>query len=118
MNLPSFKYCSTALLFMIVVSAIVCTPLLARGASVHVEPLKFPVQLSNSQAQSLAGFLFFKPGNEKNCFKKKKQEHVLKCLRKGLKNRTLQVLVHGFSYNHTYQRCELLVCSVYGQPGF
>jgi pimeloyl-ACP methyl ester carboxylesterase len=102
MNFPSFKRCSTALLSMIVGSAIVCTPLLARGASVHVEPLKFPVQLSTGQDHSFAGFLFFKPGNKKNCFKKKKQKQVLKCLRKGLKNRTLQVLVHGFSYNHTY----------------
>jgi pimeloyl-ACP methyl ester carboxylesterase len=102
MNFPSFKRCSTALISMIAVSAIVCTPLLAHGASVHVEPLKFPVQLSNGQDHSLAGFLFFQPENEKNCFKKKKQKQVLKCLRKGLKNRTLQVLVHGFSYNHTY----------------
>lgn len=102
MNFPSFKLCSVALLSVIVVSAIVCTPSLVRGAFVHIEPLKFPVRLSNGQDHSFAGFLFFKPGNEKNCFKKKKQKQVLKCLRKGLKNRTLQVLVHGFTYNHTY----------------
>jgi len=102
MNFPSFKHFSTALLSVIVVSAIVCTPSLVRGASVHVETLKFPVRLSNGQDHTFAGFLFFKPGNEKNCFKKKKQKQVLKCLRKGLENRTLQVLVHGFSYNHTY----------------
>ena len=102
MNFPWFKRCSTALLSVIVVSTIVCTPSLVRGATVHVEPLKFPVQLSNGQDHFFAGFLFFQPGNEKNCFKKKKQKQVLKCLRKGLKNRTLQVLVNGFSYNHTY----------------
>ena len=71
--------------------------------AVQIKILSFPIQLSDGTSQHLTGFLFFDRHNFKICHKQRSYSRVVKCLKKRfLRNRTLQVLVHGFTYNHTY----------------
>jgi pimeloyl-ACP methyl ester carboxylesterase len=66
------------------------SPLLAQSGAVNMERITFPVTLSDGQPYNLVGYLYTGIGNPDN---------VVNC---GQRNHTLQVLVHGGSYNHTY----------------
>lgn len=71
--------------------------------AVQIKKLSFPIQLSDGTNQHIAGFLYFDRQNLKVCHEKRAYSRVGKCLKKrSLRNQTLQVLVHGFTYNHTY----------------
>jgi hypothetical protein len=73
------------------------------NSSVRVQKIPFPVLLSKGPPQRMAGFLFWDPSNFKNCQQQRPIFRLLKCIKdRSLKNRTLQVLVHGFTYNHTH----------------
>ncbi len=71
--------------------------------TVQLKRLSFPIQLSDETNQHIAGFLYFDRQNLKVCHEKKPYSRVVKCIKKrSLRNQTLQVLVHGFTYNHAY----------------
>jgi pimeloyl-ACP methyl ester carboxylesterase len=75
----------------------------AKNASsnpIQIQRVDFPIFLSDGTTQSMAGFLFWKSAKGMDCQKKKTPEKINKCLFKKLS--TIQVVVHGFSYNHTY----------------
>ncbi|MDR4493419.1 MAG: alpha/beta hydrolase [Nitrospirales bacterium] len=71
--------------------------------SVLVKRLSFPIQLGDKTGQQMAGFLYFDSQGFSVCKRHKSLFYLLKCIQtQSLKNRTLQVLIHGFTYNHTY----------------
>lgn len=76
------------------------------NGSVRVQKIPFPVLFSDGTRQTrqmMAGFLFWDPSNFKNCQKQRPASRLSKCIKnRALKNKTLQVLVPGFTYNHTY----------------
>ena len=65
---------------------------------IQVEHIKFPVTVLGEQ-HTIAGVLYVNPSQHKICSHKNTPRKVEKCL---LKLSTLQVLVHGLTYNHTY----------------
>lgn len=76
------------------------------NGSVRVQKIPFPVLFSDGTKQTrqmMVGFLFWDPSNFKNCQEQRPLFRLQKCIKdQSLKNRTLQVLVPGFTYNHTY----------------
>ena len=68
-------------------------------SAIQVEHLTFPIQLSDGSIHTMAGVLYSYPSQHKICSHKNTPRKVEKCF---LKLSTLQVLVHGLTYNHTY----------------
>ncbi len=66
---------------------------------VHVQHLTFPIQLLDGSTHTMAGVLYISPRQQKICAHKNTPHKVKKCF---LKLSTLQVLVHGWTYNHRY----------------
>lgn len=67
-------------------------------SDLHVQRIKFPVTVLGEQ-HTIAGVLYVNPSQHKICSHKTTPRKVEKCF---LKLSTLQVLVHGWTYNHTY----------------
>lgn len=71
--------------------------------SLRVEKIRFPVVLSDGTRQIMAGFLYWDSTKFVDCPKLRPIQKIRKCNKdRSLKNDTLQVLVPGFTYNHTY----------------
>ncbi len=66
---------------------------------IQTKHVKFPVQLSDGSTYTIAGVVYFNPTQRKICLHKNTSRKMEKCF---LKLSTLQVLVHGWTYNHTY----------------
>ncbi len=67
-------------------------------SDIHVQHIKFSIQLLDSQ-HTIAGVLYVNSRQQKICSQKATPRKIEKCF---LKLSTLQVLVHGWTYNHTY----------------
>ncbi len=67
-------------------------------SAIHVQDIKFPVTVLGKE-HTIAGVLYVNPSQHKICSHKATPRKVEKCF---LKLSTLQVLVHGWTYNHTY----------------
>ncbi len=67
-------------------------------SDIHVQHIRFPVTVLGEQ-HTIAGVLYVKPSQHKICSHKNTPRKVEKCF---LKLSTLQILVHGWTYNHTY----------------
>jgi pimeloyl-ACP methyl ester carboxylesterase len=65
-------------------------PLFAQSGTIQMERFEFPVVLSDQQTHTVVGYLYSVTGNPNN---------IENC---GQRSHTLQVLVHGGSYNHKY----------------
>jgi pimeloyl-ACP methyl ester carboxylesterase len=65
-------------------------PLFAQSGTIQMERFEFPVTLSDQQTYTVAGYLYTVIGNPND---------IGNC---GQRGHTLQVLVHGGSYNHKY----------------
>ncbi|HBP86556.1 MAG TPA: alpha/beta hydrolase [Nitrospirales bacterium] len=71
--------------------------------SLQVQKISFPVSLSDGTRSLLSGFLIWDSTKFADCHKEKPFQALQKCnTSRSLKNATLQVLVPGFTYNHTY----------------
>jgi pimeloyl-ACP methyl ester carboxylesterase len=71
--------------------------------SLQVQKIRFPVFLSDGTRQIMAGFLYWDSTKLADCHKQQPLQDIRKCNKdRFLKNHTLQVLVPGFTYNHTY----------------
>ena len=68
-------------------------------SAIQVELLTFPIQLSDGSTHTMAGMLYVSPRQHKICSDKTTPRKIEKCF---LKLSTLQVLIHGWTYNHTY----------------
>jgi pimeloyl-ACP methyl ester carboxylesterase len=79
-----------ALLIVSLLSLWLPNPLLAQSGNVNVERVAFPVTLADQQSYSMVGYLYTVTGNPND---------IANC---GERRHTLQVLVHGGSYNHKY----------------
>ena len=105
MNFPSCHDPRRSIPFFIPARCNNLGPVVQRsGASVRVNVGELSVfNLSNGHDASLyVGFLYYKL-DFNVCFKEKSLKKIVRCLlEKRLKNPTLQVLVHGFTYNHIY----------------
>ncbi len=66
---------------------------------IQAKHVKFPVQLSDGSTHTIAGVFYVNPAQRAICSHKNTPRKVEKCF---LKLTTLQVLVHGWTYNHTY----------------
>ena len=67
-------------------------------SDIQVQHIRFPITLLGSK-HTMAGVLYVNPSQQKICSDKDTPRKVKKCF---LKLSTLQVLVHGLTYNHTY----------------
>ncbi len=68
-------------------------------SDIKAQPIKFRVILSDGSEHTMAGVFYSNPNQWKICRHKKTPRKIEKCF---LKLSTLQVLVHGWTYNHTY----------------
>ncbi len=67
-------------------------------SNIHAQRVTFPVTVLGEQ-HTMSGVLYVNPSQHKICLHKATPRKVEKCF---LKLSTLQVLVHGWTYNHTY----------------
>ncbi len=67
-------------------------------SDIHTQHIQFPITLLG-KPHTIAGVLYSKPSQHKICSHKATQRKIEKCF---FKLSTLQVLIHGWTYNHTY----------------
>ena len=68
-------------------------------SDIQVQHIRFPIQLSDGSNHTMAGVFYVNPRQREICLDKNTPRKIEKCL---LKLSTLQVLVHGWTYNHRY----------------
>ncbi len=86
--------------------------------SVRIQKIRFPVILSDGTRQTMAGFLYWDSTKFVDCHKQRPFPDFQKCKDRSLKNHTLQVLVPGFTYNHTYWDPSSRILSDYSYARF